>query len=442
MSIVRDVPARTREAPAGIRLVRVALAGCGTVGNELVRLLRLRGDAIERAHGIRFELARVLVRDPARARPEPVASHLITSDLDAFLDDAADADVVVEAIGGLEPAARIAGVALEHGRVFVTANKALVAEKGGQLQESARRGGGSLLYEAAVAGGVPVIRMLRGPLTQTEIRGVRGILNGTSNYLLTRMTAGQRFEAALSEARARGFAEADPSRDLDGRDAADKIRILAWLAFGVDPADVRVRRRGLLPRPDRLVADAAAVGGVVRLLAECTGRAGADDQVEATVEPVILPPDSHAARTEGADNLVAVDTAHSGVIRISGPGAGGAATASAVLADMIHGGTAGDPPVFSHAGTGALPPTHTGLPRWVLSLEARLGTAALPAILREEGVEVARSIVDTGGQLLRVLTTPCESDRVLAVEQRLEEQRLAPLVTRVETSPEWTGGSL
>ncbi|HEX7120108.1 MAG TPA: homoserine dehydrogenase [Longimicrobiales bacterium] len=311
--------------------IRIALAGCGTVGGALVRLLRERERSIRRRHGIRFDVVRVLVRDARRPRDVALAADRFTTDPDAFL--ATESDIVVEATGGPEPAGRIARAALTAGRSFVTANKALVAAAGAELDALARRHRAGFAFEAAVGGGVPVIRTLRDALAETEVRSIRGVLNGTTNFILSRLHDGARFDAALADAQRLGFAEADPSRDLDGRDAADKIRILAWLAFGVDPATVTVERRGILPDPDRIAADARAQGLVPRLVARCVRT---DAGAAAVVEPVALPPDAPLALARGAENVVEIETRWNGTVRLSGPGAGGAPTASAVLGDVME----------------------------------------------------------------------------------------------------------
>ncbi|MFS8638959.1 MAG: homoserine dehydrogenase, partial [Gemmatimonadota bacterium] len=313
------------------RTIRIALAGCGTVGGALLQLLRERAGAIEATHGLHAEVVGILVRDASRPRAPGVASDLITDDVDAFL--AVDCDVVIEAIGGLEPAHRIACHALAAGRSFITANKALVAAHGEELERIARERNVSFFYEAAVAGGVPIVRVLRDSLLHTGIRSIRGILNGTTNYILTRMGDGVSLAAALAEAQAQGFAEADPSRDLDGRDAADKIAILAWQTFGIPPSTLQVERSGLLPEPEEVVRTADAFGGTVRLVAECLRTPGG---VTASVEPVVVAWDSEFARTPAEENLVVIETEAAGTIRLSGPGAGGSATASAILADLLH----------------------------------------------------------------------------------------------------------
>ncbi|HEX8432706.1 MAG TPA: homoserine dehydrogenase, partial [Longimicrobium sp.] len=254
-------PAPVAGARRRTRTVRVALAGCGVVGGELVRLLHGSAAEVGARHGVRFELVSVLVRDRNRPRPAELPDGVLTTDLATFL--AARADVVVEAVGGTDVALRVAEAALGAGRRLVTANKAVVAAHGSRLAALARRSGGRLDFESAVGGGIPVVRALRDSLAFTGIERVRGILNGTTNFILTRLAEGWKYAAALDEARARGFAEADPTRDVSGADSADKIRILAWLAFGAPPASLPVRRRGIVPEPDRLARDASILGGTV-----------------------------------------------------------------------------------------------------------------------------------------------------------------------------------
>jgi homoserine dehydrogenase len=274
----------------------------------------------------------VLVRDATRPRPDELPDGVLTTDLESFL--AAEADVVVEAIGGQDPALRIARAALAGGKRLVTANKALLALHGPELAELARCRRTRLDFEAAVGGGIPVLRSLRDQLAGAEVQRVRGILNGTTNYILSRLSDGVAYADALREAQRLGYAEADPSRDVGGLDAADKLRILAWLGFGVDPARLPVRVRGIGQRADRIAADAAALGGVARLVGEATrGERG----VSAAVEPVIVRPGGELAQVRGPDNLITVETRWNGVVRLGGPGAGGSPTASALLGDLVRG---------------------------------------------------------------------------------------------------------
>lgn len=312
------------------RRVRVDLAGCGTVGSAFVRILEERR-ATAPGPGPTFDLGAVLVRDPARPRAAPLDGVSLTTEPATLMES--EADIVVEAMGGIDLPLELARASLGRGAPYITANKALVAVHGPDLHRLARRNGSWLRFEAAVGGGIPVVRVLRDALAPAGIIRLTGILNGTTNYILSRMEDGLGFEAALGEARRKGLAEADPARDLDGRDVADKIAILAWQAFGVAPADVELTVRGILPDPDGLVARARRAGDVVRLVARCEP-AGAG--VRAVIEPVAVPPASALGRTRDEGNLVEIETRRSGTHRLTGPGAGGGPTASALLADLLE----------------------------------------------------------------------------------------------------------
>lgn len=313
------------------RVVRVALAGCGTVGASLVGLIRRQQGESEARHGVRFELASILVRDPAKDRGIAIPHNLFTTSVDEFLKS--DADIVVEVIGGFDPAERVVRGALAAGRQVVTANKALIAAHGPALQRQADAHGSSLNFEAAVGGGVPVVRTLRGDLGGHGVRTITGILNGTTNFLLTAIADGVSYSDALADAQAKGFAEADPSRDLQGLDAADKIRILAWLAWGVDPSEQQVLVEPLPRDPEPLARQALQRSGVLKYLAG--GVRGDDGAVRAWVRPVIVPADHAFARVRDEENAVHIDSDSLGVLRLQGRGAGGNATASAVLGDLL-----------------------------------------------------------------------------------------------------------
>ena len=315
-----------------LQTIRVGLAGCGVVGGALVRLLHESADTIADRHGVRFELSRVLVRDVARERGVPLTASVFTNDAVSFNDE--NVDVIVEAIGGEDTAAHVARSALRRGKKFVTANKQLIASSAPELAALAQQSAATLDFGAAVGGSAPVISLLRDLLGTTTPNAVRGILNGTSNYILTLVERGASFEEALERARCAGFAEADCSRDLDGRDAAAKLTIVAWLSFGIAPADLNIRRIGITSSIDRLVHHATELGGCVRVIAECISLG--DGRVSATVEPVLVSAGSSFARTEFEDNRVEVDLGWSAPIAVSGPGAGGAPTATALLSDLLH----------------------------------------------------------------------------------------------------------
>jgi homoserine dehydrogenase len=418
---VRPVaPARSPET----RTLRVALAGCGTVGGALVRLIRERGPAIAASAGLRLDLVGVLVRDPVRPRDSRPPVDLLTADLNRFLDT--DADVVVEAVGGLEPGLTIARAALSRGRTFVTANKALVAAAGPELIDLAHRHRATCAFEGAVAGGVPVVRTLQGLIPHTRIRSIRGVLNGTTNYVLTRMEAGAGFDAAVREAQDRGFAEADPTRDLDGRDAADKIAILAWEAFGTAPDSLSLTCRGLLPDPEALVEDGRALGGVVRLVAECVL---ADGRVNAAVEPVLVPTGSPIAALSAEENLVLVETESTGTIALTGPGAGGGPTASAILSDIMAAASGARlrPRRVGPSASGGDPRPHA----WAIGLPvAGDVTARLEAAAARTGVPLNE--IRYGNGSARAVTRPVQRHRAEALADALEEDAPRPRLLRYE----------
>lgn len=420
MSAVEGGALRVRTSRR-VRRVRVALAGCGVVGGELVRRIGAGQRELAERHGLRFELVRVLVRDAARPRPGELPDGVLTTDLGHFL--AAEAEVVVEAIGGQEPALAIARAALGRGLRLVTANKALLAEHGPGLAALARSTRGRLDFEAAVGGGIPVLRALRDQLGGAGVSRVRGILNGTSNFVLGRLAEGVPYAEALAEAQRLGFAEADPSRDVGGQDAADKLRILAWLAFGADPARLQVRVRGIEPGADRLAADAAALGGAPRLVADARrGPRG----VEASVEPVVVAPDGDLGRVRGADNLIVVESAWNGVVRLGGPGAGGAPTASALLGDLVRGASPLRPPVQSPGGAPEAEP-HA----WVIS--TRAGGGAERELLRTLGraaIDVRRVLRGPDG--VRAVVAGVRWRPVELAVRALAAAGLQPLATRVD----------
>ena len=330
MTSVAEVSRDVVEPWTATRTVRVALAGCGAVGSALLRELNTRQGALERRFGKRVQITRVLVRDLAKKRAAEVDHALLTTQLDDFL--ASEPDVVIEAIGGVDPARRIAEWALGSGRELVTANKELLAAHGSALHSLARQHGGTLRYDAAVGGGVPVLRLLDDALGAGTPTRVRGILNGTTNFVLGRLERGFTLDEALAEARGAGFAEEDASRDLDGRDAAAKIALVAWAAYGVAPELLDVSRRSLLPDPARYVRLAHRLGGVVRQVAECTLTGFS---LFAAVEPVIVSAASALGRVRDEQNHVEVDTGWSAPLTASGPGAGGVPTATALLADFV-----------------------------------------------------------------------------------------------------------
>lgn len=316
--------------------LRVALAGCGHVGGSLLDLLVDRAAA---SHDTRpVQVQRVLVRDAAR--PRLPLTHAVDGGIvpdEACLADPVallgpDVDVLVEAIGGTTTARTLVETALARGIRVVTANKALLAECGATLEALATANGTRLDFEGAVCGAIPIVRCLRSGAAGVGITRVTGILNGTSNFVLQQVALGQSLGEAIATAQRLGYAEADPTRDLNGQDAEDKLRILAWLAFGVAPDALEVRRRGITAEVATWAAQVAAEGDRVKLIASCA-RQG--DQLVAEIAPTRVRGDDAWAQVAGPFNRIVIESASAGELVFTGPGAGGLATAGAVLADLL-----------------------------------------------------------------------------------------------------------
>jgi homoserine dehydrogenase len=319
------------------KTLRVALLGCGVVGSEVARLLQLQHDDLAQRIGASIELVGVAVRRPQRIRDLPVDPDLFTSDATGLVNRD-DVDVVIEVIGGIEPARTLLVSALERGVSVVTANKALLAEDGGTLYDAARRGNADLYCEASVAGAIPLLRPLRESLAGDRVTRVIGIVNGTTNYVLTKMdSTGASFTDALEEAQALGYAEADPTADIDGFDAAAKAAILASLAFHTRVTSADVYREGISEVTARDVVTARDMDGVVKLLA--IAERGPDhegkDSIGVRVHPAILSRSHPLAGVRDAYNAVFVEADAAGQLMFYGRGAGGAPTASAVLGDLV-----------------------------------------------------------------------------------------------------------
>ena len=312
--------------------LKVAVLGCGSVGSQVVRLLTEQADDLAARIGARVELAGVAVRRLEAHREIEVPEGLLTTDA-AALVARDDVDVVIEVIGGIEPARSLILSALENGASVVTANKALLAEDGPTLYEAAEKAGRDLYYEAAVAGAIPILRPLRESLAGDRVTRVLGIVNGTTNFILDKMdTSGAGFSEALQEAQDLGYAEADPTADVEGFDAAAKAAILASLAFHSRVTASDVHREGISEVTAADVASARDMGSVVKLLAICELRG---DQVAARVHPAMIPRSHPLASVREAYNAVFVESEAAGQLMFYGPGAGGAPTASAVLGDLV-----------------------------------------------------------------------------------------------------------
>ncbi|MHB8672421.1 MAG: homoserine dehydrogenase [Candidatus Limnocylindrales bacterium] len=338
--------------------LRVALLGAGTVGREVARAFESFPDRLAVHGGPRLALAGIAVRDLDRARRSGLPPELLT-DAPAHLVAAPGTDVIVEVMGGDEPARTLIAAALAAGKPVVTANKHVIAHHGAELEAIARSTGAALRFEAAVGGGIPILGPLAADLAANRVSRVRGIVNGSTNLILSRMASdGGAYADILAEAQAAGFLEADPSADVEGTDAVNKLVILIRLAFGVwvDPTAI-VRRPsivgrssgtgpGALPGPGGVsgrpgitglraidIAAAAALGSAIKLVADA--RRLDDGRIAASVLPTLVPLADPLGRTAGATNRIEVRADPIGSVAMSGPGAGGAATSSAVLGDLI-----------------------------------------------------------------------------------------------------------
>ena len=410
--------------------IRVALAGCGVVGGGFVRLLHESASAISSRFGVRFVITKVLVRDITRDRKLPIDSELFTNDLDSFL--ANDADVVIEAVGGEEPARTIAISALRRGTKLITANKELIAAHGEILHTLATQNDTGLDFGAAVGGSAPVISTLRDLVGACAPRSVRGILNGTSNFVISQLERGVSLDAALDTARDRGLAETDCTRDLDGSDAAAKLSIIAWIAYGIKPSSLHLRRISLVPGLEHLVQLSGLLGGRVRLIGECRLLEG--DRVTAAVEPVVVPESGALARTTFEDNRVEVDLGWTSPLSVSGPGAGGAPTAAALLSDLVR---VSSPPNDRGAGVvqfASIP--DTGEHRWLVA--ARLGSADLARLAGEANLRATEG--REAGNYSCIVVGPAQWDEAQLLLRELCTLNAAPSVARYELSGVGEGG--
>jgi homoserine dehydrogenase len=313
--------------------VGVALLGYGTVGASVSRMLAESGDEIERATGHRLRVVRALVRDTSKERGFPADDGVLTTDFAAIRDDPS-INVVAEVMGGLEPAGGYVRELLRAGKPVVSANKQLVAREGAELFATASAAGVQLRFEASVCAAIPVVKVLRESLIATNVHRILGIVNGTTNFILSRMERGGSYADALVEAQRLGYAEADPSDDVNGADAAAKMAILATVAFGSRVAIDDVETRGITEIESSHVAAAADLGMV------------AEERVDVRVQPAFVVRSHPLAAVDGAFNAVMLQGDAIREITLEGPGAGGTETASAVVADLVS--------VVGTAGTGFL----------------------------------------------------------------------------------------
>ncbi|HEY2225185.1 homoserine dehydrogenase [Actinomycetospora sp.] len=384
-------------------VIRVALLGCGVVGSQVVRLLREQSDELAARVGAPIELAGIAVRRPQR-HPE-VPAELLTTDA-AGLVARSDVDVVVELMGGIEPARDLLLDALKQGRSVVSANKALLAEEGEALATAARESGADLYYEASVAGAIPLLRPIQQSLAGDRIRRVAGIVNGTTNFILSAMeSTGAGYADALEEAGRLGYAEADPTADVDGYDAASKAAILATLSFHTRVTASDVHREGIRDVTATDIASAKALGCSVKLLAICEQVDGdAGSTVSARVYPAMIPKAHPLASVSGAFNAVFVEADAAGPLMFYGQGAGGPQTASAVLGDLVAaarnkviGGRGPRDTAYAHL---PLQPVGEVRTRYHVNLDVhdRAGVlAAVASVFAEHGVSIA-TVKQEGGR--------------------------------------------
>lgn len=317
--------------------IRIALLGCGTVGTGVIKLLLQNEDDIRARLGASVTVRHVVVRDPSRLRDPEVDPALLCVDTEAALDDP-DVDVVVELIGGTDAARALVLAAIARGKHVVTANKALLAAHGDEVFAAAERAGVDVAFEAAVAGGIPIIRSLREGLASDRVERLYGIINGTSNFLLSEMAGrGREYADVLAEAQRLGYAESDPSMDVDGKDAAQKLSILIALAFGASIPWESIPTEGLSRLTPADFAFARRFGYAIRPLAI----AKVDDAgLEARVHPALVPERHLLAAIDGVFNAVAVQTSAVGPLLFHGRGAGMMPTAVSVVSDIIEVGRA------------------------------------------------------------------------------------------------------
>lgn len=330
----RLYPGPVNSSPIVDRPLRVAMLGCGVVGTDVARLLTSEAEELGRRIGTTIELVGIAVRNLGRKRDLDLPDSLFTTEA-MELVTRPDIDIVIELMGGIEPARELILAALDAGASVVTANKALLAADGDTLYEAAFKAERDLYYEAAVAGAIPIVRPLRESLAGDTVTRVLGIVNGTTNYILDAMTTtGSNFQDALEEAQELGYAEADPTADIEGHDAAAKAAIIAGLAFHTRVTLADVYCEGITKVTARDVESAAQFNSVVKLLAIC--ELGADGKsIAARVHPAMIPNSHPLASVRGAYNAVFVESEGAGHLMFYGPGAGGRPTASAVLGDVV-----------------------------------------------------------------------------------------------------------
>jgi homoserine dehydrogenase len=425
------------------KVLRVALLGCGVVGTQVARLLAEQADDLAVRTGARLEVAGIAVRRLSHPR-QGVDPALLTTDA-MGLATRSDVDIVIEVIGGIEPARALIMAAMEAGKSVVTANKALLAEHGEQIHAASRAFGADLYYEAAVAGAIPILRPLRESLAGDTVHRVLGIVNGTTNFILDRMdSSGADFGDSLEEAQSLGYAEADPTADVEAFDAAAKAAILAGLAFHTRVTAADVYREGITEVTAADIASAKALGRTVKLLAICerseargsdargSDASGSESGVAVRVHPAMIPRSHPLAAVGGAYNAVFVEARSAGRLMFYGAGAGGTPTASAVLGDIVAvarnrlAGTRG-PELSTYAELPVLPMGDT-LTRYHVSLDV----ADKPGVL----APVAEAFARHGVSIQAVQQTSRGEDALLIiVTHEARDADLAATISELKALP-------
>ena len=428
------------------RSISVGLLGAGSVGSSVAAQLLAGHDDLAARAGANLELVAVAVNDGKKARPElDRAGVKVTTDATAVVNDP-NIDVIIEVIGGIEPARTLILAALNSGKSVVTANKALLAQHGGELFKAAAKNNVDLYFEAAVAGAIPIIRPLRDSLAGDHVLRVMGIVNGTTNFILSKMSdQGITFAAALKEAQALGYAEADPTADVEGFDAAAKASILASLAFHSRVSGSDVYREGISEITADVVRIAADMGHVVKLLA--IAELTADGRIAVRVHPALIPNTHPLAAVRNSFNSVFVEAEAAGELMFYGRGAGGGPTASAVLGDLVavarHKVIGGLGPKESTYAEREIAPMGQTLTRYLIRLNVndRPGVLASVAnVFSSHSVSIQTVRQDgRGAQAELIVVTHTATDAALA--ETVEGLRKLDTVRSVESVIRVEGGS-
>ena len=406
------------------KTLRVGMLGCGVVGSEVARLLDANQSDLTARAGGKLVLSKVGVRNLNRS---DISKELLTTDLESIVNSS-DIDLIIEVIGGIEPARSLILSALKNGKSVVTANKALLAKHGGELFAAADSNGVDLYYEASVAGAIPILRPLRESLVGDHIQRIMGIVNGTTNFILTKMDeSGAAFGDALAEAQALGFAEEDPTADVEGFDAAAKAAILAGLAFHTRVTDADVFREGITKITDTDVAVAKSLDLVVKLLAIAEL---SDGKISVRVHPTLISRSNPLASVRESFNAVFVESQSAGAMMFYGRGAGGEPTASAILGDLVavarHRISGGLGPRESDYADLAIAPMGTTKTRYLI----RLDVADRPGVL----ASVAQTFAKHGVSIQTVRQTGRDdAAELIVMTHRATDEALAATVAELKS---------